>query len=265
MNRARPVPLRRGLVLALVIAIAAALPGTTTTSAQAIRPGPGIGENPGTPTGAPVALSLPPGYTLLDIRGGSSFTGPYCGDPSERAANLAYCAQLLGIFEATLVLRFDPAGYVRGRDRADDDCRRRDQSEEKEIRWGGWVLIPPSNDVQRLLIPIDVCVRPDGRTTPLVSLPAPSPDALAGGPTTVEVTLSGFCINLRGHVPSSDDHFTASVVTDDAGLVQIVEALRGKTLTDYGDQFEAQSAVWDYTDGETGLTADILNRIRALR
>ncbi|MBI2760188.1 MAG: hypothetical protein HYX51_02030 [Chloroflexi bacterium] len=115
--------------------------------------------------------------------------------------------------------------------------------------WSGWVLPSVDGTAQNLMVPIYACTTSDGRVTPVIELPAGRPPASG----SVEIVVSGYCLNATRPIPGTESIFETGVLTDDAGLLLILAALEGKDLYDSGAQFPVQAVVWDYT--EAGILA----------
>ena len=98
----------------------------------------------------------------------------------------------------------------------------------------GIVLISKSNEVQNgtQVQPIVVPVR-------------------AGSDTTVVLEL--YCVNLTRHATAPGDEYTLGVVSDNAGLREIVNILANKVI-DESSVSTVQDAIWEVSDGD-GLTS----------
>lgn len=243
--------------MAAIVAVVLALAGwhNGRALAQSVV-GPGLGDDGRSPAGTPVRLALPAGYALEAIRGG--FTEDYvdfCVSSDDPAAS-PVCSAARGGYEVTLVLRFDPAAYVRAQDSNRSSCT-------DAPRWGGWVLTSDTGEAQNILVPGLACAA-EGGATPILDLPPPPASALAArGPATVEFTLGGYCLNLSRHVPDDEQPFSTGVITNDPGLLRILAAIEPKNLYLEDSQDVIQDVVWNYTDGD-GLTPDELQRLAEL-
>lgn len=242
---------RGQIVLLLTLLCLAA--GPAWASAEPARQrvaGQGLGEAPGAPLGQPVNLKLPAGYTLIGLRGGATldYIVNCYGEPEARSR--PQCSAALGGFDVTLVLRFDAARYVPGQDSNRAACA-------DEPVWGSWILESADGEAQNLLVPVAHCQAVDGGRTPLLTLPPPT------GEATVEFTIGGYCLNLSRDVPGDEATFRTGVITGDAGLIEIVNAIRLKDLYLGDNQDVIQDVIWDYTDfGE--LDAESFARLAAL-
>lgn len=245
-----------GVVTAGVLVSSLLLAGPTA-NAQPQRPGPGIGDNPGTLAGAPVRLSLPPGYALTAVRGGrANDYFRFCDDFDLRQPP-ARCALDRGIFELALVFEVDTAALPPGEGLA-SNCSGR------PVEFSGWVLTSESGESQNILVPVNMCLREDGSAVPMFTYPRPTDAQMrAGGKATVELTLGGYCINLSRHAPSDEDVYQLGVVAADPGLRAAVAVLESKQLLDETIQYEVQNLLWDYTEGLESLQT-VLEDLRAL-
>lgn len=237
--------------------------GLATLAPQsAPRTGPGIGDSPGVPGGAPIRLALPSGYALDSIRGGSSAAYDeqcYDFDPTSPPPS---CRYSLGLFTATLILRFDPARYVAGQDSNRDQCRS-DPAADAEP-FSGWLLVSEDGQAQNIWVTTSLCTTRDGRVTPVLDLPTPSAAILAApGVSTVLFSIAGHCVNLSRSVPGEANRFGEGVATDEPGLAQIRRLIRGKNLLLEESQSVIQDVVWDYSDID-GVTDDDVRRLSSL-
>lgn len=218
--------------------------------AQQSVAGPGLGDAPGAPGGQTVNLKLPAGYTLIGLRGGATLEYIVNCFGEAEARTRPQCSAALGGFDVTLVLRFDAASYVPGQDSNRAAC-------VDDPAWGGWILDSADGEAQNLLVPAAHCRAADGSRTPLLTLPPPT------GAATVEFTIGGYCLNLSRDVPGDEAAFRTGVITGDAGLIEIINAIRLKDLYLGDNQDIIQDVIWDYTDfGELG--AESFARLAAL-
>lgn len=227
----------RALTLALGLsALLAPLSSAAPTSQTA---GPGLGDSPAQPAGTPLSLRLPPGYQLVSIVGGATFESQVaCFGVSGSESVPPECAYARGTFDLTLILAFDPGAYT-GNNSNRDAC-------VGPATWSGWVLPSADGAAQNLLIPIDVCATADGAITPVFDLPPPTPATSSS--RTLNLFVAGYCLNLSRSVPGEEHAFSPGVVTDDPGLVSIMQAIAGKNLTLFASRFTIQDVIWDWVD-----------------
>lgn len=252
-------PVRPVLVTAMLLVALSVWSGVASTPLAAQipgQPGPGLGDSAGLPAGVPVSLTLPGGYTLQSLRGG--FSEAYLRDCvfEEDAPRRPVCSAARGVFEVTLVMRFDPGAYVPGQDSNRGACRSGAAGE-----WSGWLLASEDGRGQNILLPAFTCVTANGGVTPVLEIPPPPTGAAAG--STVEFTLSGYCLNLSRDVPDEDYPYGTGVITSDPGLRLILAAIAGKNLYLSVSRSFIQDALWNYTDGD-GLTQELLDELAAL-
>jgi len=253
-----------------LLALAAVVAGGTDQSAVAAqpipRPGAGLGDSTAAPLGTPVTLQLPPGYTLVEIRGGASDNYLACVSEDVPEDDPA-CALARGPYEVTLVLRLDPAAYRTGQDSNRGACQAGDAG-----TWSGWVLPSEGGAAQTIMVPIMSCRTADGGTTPILELPAPSAAQLSSstpaviGTSTsglIEFTVGGYCLNVSRDIPDETHRYNAGVITRDPGLLRILAAIQGKDFNLYDSKDFIQEVIWDYTDGD-GLTQAAINELMAL-
>ena len=75
--------------------------------------------------------------------------------------------------------------------------------------------------------------------------------------------LGVFCCNQNRPSPDAGDTFDLGPETDDAGLRQIVNIVKGKRISDGNDMWMVQRAVYLVTDS-TGLTQAYIDSLHAL-
>lgn len=268
----------------VTILVPAGAAAPLTQVEMGVPPGPGLGESAARPSGTPVDLKLPPGYSLVGIRGGNSeaFFEECPGLFSGGTAPLPpQCQQVRGPFSVTLTLQYDPAAIGEaGWQRAASTAMEADEpmlgclTNPPSNLWTGWVLVA-GGEAQNIWVPVYSCLTTDGTYTPILDLPR-TPSANGPGdeslgmastqsPSTVELTLGGYCLNASRSAPGDSDVYDVGVLSDDPRLGEILAAIEGKNLNGLvGEtQSEIQLFVWKYTDGE-GLTAEDLDKLRAL-
>lgn len=86
---------------------------------------------------------------------------------------------------------------------------------------------------------------------------------ITASPGITANVLGSFCCNERRVSPDRGDTFELGPVTDDPGLQQLVTLVRGKDISDGGDMWMVQRAVYLVTDS-TGLTQAYIDSINAL-
>ena len=82
----------------------------------------------------------------------------------------------------------------------------------------------------------------------------------AGSDTTVVLEL--YCVNLSRHATAPGDEYTLGVVSDNAGLREIITILASKVV-DESSVWNVQDAIWEVSDGG-GLTAATRTNLQAL-
>jgi hypothetical protein len=86
---------------------------------------------------------------------------------------------------------------------------------------------------------------------------------ITASPGVTANALGSFCCNQRRVSPDRGDTFELGPITDDPGLQQLVTLVRGKDISDGGDMWMVQRAVYLVTDS-TGLTQAYIDSINAL-
>jgi hypothetical protein len=217
----------------------AMLPAPVSLAQEGPRPGPGLGPSKDNPSGEPIILILPAGYTLERIQGDS-------GDVPARA----------GAFDLALVLKFDAASY-----QGQSDNRGACASEEE---WIGWLLPSHNDQAQNIWVPTIACRTDAGALMPLLDLPVPSGGQAEQGTATVAFSVGGYCVNLDRDPPEEGHSYEVGVSSDDRGLLTVLSMIVTKDLEDFGNISTIQDVIWDYTDFD-GLPSENLARLAALR
>ncbi|OYD17062.1 hypothetical protein CH330_00995 [candidate division WOR-3 bacterium JGI_Cruoil_03_51_56] len=87
--------------------------------------------------------------------------------------------------------------------------------------------------------------------------------AITVNTSSTQLELGTFCCNKYREIPRSPDTFEIGPVTDDTGLIEIIDLVRERDISGTSNLWMIQHAVWMVTDS-TGLTQAYRDSIEAL-